>query len=291
MKHISGSQMKPAEYIKGLFMSYAKAGKTSFLVAQALGVMPWQKYGGVVTKPQHLHVIALDQDALDGIPDMLEMCKAPDEARAYDLYDMREDYRSLVDSEKPYSHGFFTTLVQISQEIIQKIQPGEVHVVHMSSFTTMAKAVERAMLGRPTGFVNSTGGTSGKGIGSYDAWGMLKLQMMDLQSAFQKDRFHMFWESHIERVLTKEGAEDTLQVHGSSAKQWPNNTSHNFVIRRNKQSFYEDTQINPMYIEPRASMSFIAGGRNENRLNNEEPDLTVCLKKLGLLVGRWGYKG
>lgn len=291
MKHLSGKDMKPAEYIKGLFMSYAKAGKTSFLVAQALGVMPWQKYGGVVTAPQHLHVIALDQDALDGIPDMLDMCKAPDEARAYDLYDMREDYRSLVESDKPYAHGFFSSLMQVRQEILSVIQPGEVHVVHMSSFTTMAKAVERAMLGRPTGFVNSTGQTSGKGIGSYDAWGMLKLQMMDLQSGFQTDRFHMFWESHIERVLTKEGAEDTLQVHGSSAKQWPNNTSHNFVIRRNKTAFYEDTQLNPMHIEPRASMSFIAGGRNENRLNDEEPCLTVCLKKLGFNVGRWGYKG
>lgn len=285
MKHISGEQMKPAEYIKGLFMSYAKAGKTSFLVAQALGVMPWQKYGGVVTAPQHLHIIALDQDALDGIPDMLEMCKAPDEARKYDLFDMREDYRNLVDSDKPYFHSFFNTLMGVRQEILASIRSeDEVHMVIMSSFTTMSKAEERAMMGKPTGI------SGGKGTGSVDLWGMLKLQMNDLQTGFQTDRFHMAWEAHIARVLTKDGAEETLQTHGKASEQWPNNTSHNFVIRRDKMSTYPDTQVNPMYIEPRASLTFISGGRNENRLADQEPDLTVVCKKLGFRVGRWGSK-
>lgn len=292
MKRLTGSEMVPAQYIKGLFMSYAKAGKTSFLVAQALGVMPWQKYGGVITKPEHLHVIALDQDALDGIGDMLDMCKAPDEARKYDLFDMREDYRNLIDSSRPYNHSFFTTLMQVRQSILASIQSeDEVHMVIMSSFTTLSKAVERALMGPPTGIQNAKGESSGKGTGSIDLWGMLKLQMNDLQCGFQTDRYHMAWESHISRVQNKDGGwDETLQTHGKASEQWPNNTSHNFVIRRDRMNVYPDTQVNPMYIEPRASMSFISGGRNENRLNDQEPDLTVCLKKLGYRVGRWGSK-
>lgn len=287
MKRVTGDTMTQGKYIKLLAMSYAKSGKSSFLVAQALGLMPWQRHGGIVTDPKHLHVIALDQDALDGIKDFLNMCGAPKEAHNYDVFDMREDYRSLADNPAQYNHTFFNTLMGIRMEIQNNIQPGETHAVIMSSFTTMAKAMERALMGKPTGSEKS-----GKGNGSYDLWGMLKLQMGDIQTSFQVDKAHMLWEAHLESITVKDESgkniqQEALQVHGSSAKQWPNNTSHNFIIRRDRFTNHPGTEINNMYLEPKAGLAFISGGRNEIKLADREPDLTIVLKKLGYEVGRW----
>ncbi|MBU6430537.1 MAG: hypothetical protein KGR26_16080, partial [Cyanobacteria bacterium REEB65] len=56
-----------SKFAKALAVSEAKVGKTVFLAAQALGVFPGQKFGGVVDDPSNLYIVEIDSGGATGV--------------------------------------------------------------------------------------------------------------------------------------------------------------------------------------------------------------------------------
>jgi hypothetical protein len=285
VKETTGEGFKGGEHVSMLAAAEAKVGKSSFLVASCLGVLPWQVHGGVVSQPKYLHVLALDRDALDGIKQFLALCGAPKDALAFRVYDLQDDVAKASCGKSKYDYSFYNTLAAVRQTIEQRATTEQgVHAVIMSSFTTMARTVERATFGEP----GSEKDAWGKG------WDALNQQMTTLQNSFQRDRWHMVWEAHVGKG-GEDGNKDVLKVHGGAGKDWPNNTSHNMRIRRlQTESFKDkagrDTGVNKVYLEPKGGGLTFLGGRRLTALDDKEPCLTKALMKMGYRVGRWNNK-
>lgn len=296
LKETTGRTLRLSDYIKALTAGQAKCGKTSFLVGSLLGVLPWQEFGGVVSSPKHLHVVALDQDALDGIQEFLVgMCKAPEEALDFNVYNLLENVHECSLASSRYGSDFYNALQATRIRIHEKIarSPG-VHALVVSSYTTMARAIETEVRGEPTN--ENWKADYGKD------WNMLNAQMARLQNAFQLDKCHVFWEGHVVYVAP-EGSVDmkktqpVLKVHGSYGQEWANNTSHNLLIRRDPQAPKVTkngvkSEVDRMYLEVKGGgTAFLTGGRRVAGLRANEDDLTVALKRMGYKVGQWGWKG
>jgi hypothetical protein len=298
MNETTGRTYLPSSFIKALTAGQAKNGKTTFLVAQLLGVFPGQQFGGVVTSPRHLHVIALDEDALAGLTPtptnkgfLLSQCGAPDECLDFNVYPLQEEARKTCAGIESFQAAFYNALETTRLRITEKIQrlPG-VHATVMSSFTTMARAIETEVRGPPPWSAQYG-----------QDWNMLNAQMNRLQNNFQMDAGHMFWEGHITYVPA-EGAKDMkktvpkLSLHGRAGQEWANNTSHNLLIKREAgQKVVKNgvkTEVDKAYLEVKGGgTDFLTGGRRVAGLDPQETDLTVALKKMGYRVGQWGWKG
>jgi hypothetical protein len=286
----------PSQYAKSLVVAEAKMGKTVFLAAGALGVLPWQKYGGVVDDPSHLHVVALDANAAGGISSFLDMCGAPKEAKRANVINLQEDVRRIAQSESDHDYSFYNLMVQVKREIESQVKASKgVHLVLISSLTTLAQTLERAIAGPP-------GDPHKGGLGmDQNKWTEFARQLNELRNLFQQDSWHVIWEGHTYRPpdtsqqggRAVEGAEkkETIQVSGKAGFQFPNNVEQVFRVRRSYGRTWEGSKVEEMYLDTRPTMDFVPGGRLfTEKLDPREPDMTLAFYKLGLTVGRWGAK-
>lgn len=286
MKKQTGDTYQPSEYAKSLCVSEAKVGKTVFAIAQALGVFPGQKFGGIVDNPKNLHVIALDSGAVTGAQAFLKLCDAPKEAFGFNIYNLQDDVRKVSTGEDDWDYSLYNALIQVIRQIRDEAR-GTPAVI-MSSLTTMAVSLERALAGPP-------GAKQGAGM-DQAKWSDFARQVSEIRNLLQQDSWHAIWEAHIYKPPPtgqnkEEQRSETLQVSGKAGYNFPNNVEQVFRIRRLFGETYEGTKIDQMYLDTRPAMEFISGGRmfTEN-LDPREYDMTLAFYKLGLKVGRWGHK-
>ena len=323
MEEQTGDSYQGSPYIWALIAALAKVGKTTGIVANVLGAMPWQLFGGVVDRPSHFHIVTADASALMGAREfLLENCEMPKEALGYRVYNLEKDVRAIAESVEAYQHRVFLLLREVRDRIAQYIaqEPG-VHAVLMSSLTGFARAMERGLMGRPTGQTKGRDGDkNGKGYGSIDLWQLLKTQLFDLQDVFQALDAHVFWEGHLVEFTTgqppNEVTKEKLAISGSagSGSGFGFNVSHAFRIAR-KSTQYESKDrtttkgniipgkrrsltgpgkgsnkwpVDEVYFDTDVSGSFVANGRMvASRLEKSEFDLTNVLRKLGYKTGGW----
>lgn len=327
MEEQTGDSYQGSPYIWALIAAQAKVGKTTGIVANVLGAMPWQLFGGVVDKPSHFHIVTADASALMGAREfLLENCEMPKEALGYRVYNLEKDVRTIAESVEAYQHRIFLLLREVRDRIAQHIasEPG-VHAVLVSSLTGFARAMERGLMGRPTGQTKGRDGDkNGKGYGSIDLWQLLKTQLFDLQDVFQALDAHVFWEGHLVKFTVgtppNQTEEEKLAISGSagSGSGFGFNVSHAFRIAR-KSTQYESKDrkttkgdiipgkmrkslpeknpdpknprkwpVDEVYFDTDVSGSFVANGRMvASRLERSEFDLTNVLRKLGYKTGSW----
>jgi hypothetical protein len=270
-----------SSHAQALFLAEAKAGKSSFLCASALGVLPWQKAGGIVDRPENLHVLTFDASALAGISGFLgKTCRASDEVLGFNIYNFEADARRVSLGSGDWDFSLFeavtATVRKIQAEV--KARPG-VHVVLVSSLTGLVQNLKRAIAG-PIG--NKKG--SGMDMAKWDAYGSM---VAELRNIVQDDAYHTFWEAHIERS-TGEDAKETVALQGKTGQSFALNVAQVFRIRRMMGQKYTGTACDQVFLDTKPNIEFIANGRKFNEcLDDKETDLTAAFQKLGLAVGLW----
>lgn len=286
---LSGYQA--SKYAKALFASDPKVGKTCFLVAQALGVFPGQKEGGIVSKPRNLHVVAFDESALVGLQKFLtKSCKASDEVSTISVYNMQDDIRVAFNTQTEYDGTFYRKVTEVIAKIHEKAIAGGTHAMIISSLTGLAQAMERAIIGPP-----ERGGSGGKGYSDENKWVKFAQSLTEIRNRAQIDNLHCIWEAHLDKQMSGRGqdavAKTSLMVAGKTGRNWCYNVGQVFRIVREHGNQIEGTKVDNVFIDTRPSGDFIPGGRgyNEN-LKETEADMTAAFMKLGLKVGQWGAK-
>lgn len=281
MKMQTGATYQSTKYAKALVVGENKQGKTCALVAGLLGVQPWQKEGGVVTSPAHLHIATMDANALGGIQKFLkETCKAPDSALEFNVYNMQEDFMRVSTSTHDYDDTFFIALLDVIKAVDKAASKGGVHAFIISSLTGAAHGIQRALFGPPTG----------RGQADQNKWALLGQKLNELQRTAQQDKWHTLWEAHLDKkVDVKSGdSKEGIQVQGSAGKTWAYNVEQVFRFRRSYGQKFEKTNCDKVALDTRPSLDFIANGRGFNEsLDPSEPDITAAFRKLGLSVGGW----
>jgi len=291
MQRMTGETYQSSDYEKALCAAEAKVGKTCFLTAGLLGVLPWQKYGGVVDRPEHLHIITMDANAAGGIRRFLsETCGAPAEALKFDILNLQDDFRAVHVSQTAYDYTFFTAFYDAIQAVKDATARGGVHAVVVSSLTSLAWGIQRAV-GGPLD-------PSRKG-GNMDMakWDTFAQQIAELRNFAQDDKWHTLWEAHIYKPEGQSQDKDapapkeTLQIAGKTGKNFANNVEHVYRIRRLVGQKFLTTKCEKVYLDTQPAMDFIPGGRNVTEsLDAQEPDIALAFHKLGLKIGRWGFK-
>lgn len=291
MKEQTGETYESSQYAKALMLDTAKNGKSCFIVGSILGVLPWQKFGGVVDRPSHLHVISVDSDAMGGVMGFLQKtCSAPPEALKFRIYNMQDDAARIAMDKEGNDLTFYNTLMSTVALIQERVQTEKgVHAVLFSSLTNIGAACLRALSGDPA----EKGG--GMDIDKNNRFGgMIK----ELQLWGQIDDWHCFWEAHLHKKApipkpgeVQQAPKDSLLLRGQVGDQFPVNVEQIFRVRRSHGQKYEGTQCDEAWLDTRAASDFVPGGRLfTERLGAKEADLTVLLHKLGKQIGRWGAK-
>lgn len=271
-----------------LVVDEAKTGKSCFLVSSLLGLLPWQKNGGVIDRPSHLHVIATDTNALGGVMEFLtKTCSAPSEALKFKIYNLEKAVLQSADNAEGNDTTFYNLLISTIMTIRERAasQPG-VHAMVMSSLTVMASTMQRGLSGSPL--------AKGKGMDA-DKWGRFKGMMSDLRTFSQAGDLHTFWEAHLQQRVEFGDpggqAKDSLLISGSAGKDFPSQVEHIFRVRRLHGQKYENTQCDHAFLDVTASSDFVPGGRLfTERLGTKEKCLTVAMHKLGKKIGGWKAK-
>lgn len=291
MKEQTGDSYKSADTSKMLALAGAKDGKTTFLIAQALGIWPGQN-GAVVDKPSHLHVIAADAAAIKGFKTFAtKHLGASSDALAFRVYNIEEDVREAFATLGGWDYTLRDIVVATIQTIQQRArQEKGVHVMHVSSLTTIAQAIKRAIQG-PTA-VKLKDGKYQKGSGMDMAkWDAMSSSISELRNQAQQDECHCIWEGHLEKKTEGKGDEevekDSLGIQGAGGKAFAQNVAEVFRIRRmigQKVKGIVDT----MYFDTQPSLSFMNNGRGFSELQPKEYDLTKVLNALNYTTGNWG---
>lgn len=294
----NGNEYQGGKYAKLLAASEAKVGKSSFLIASALGVLPWQKKGGIVDKPENLFVVSFDTDALGGLKRFLtETCGAPKEALNFSVINLEDDVRKVTETDGDYNMLVYNSVMQAIQHAREQLakQSNPTAVMHFSSLTGMSLALERGVIGAP----------KGKGYSDPSKWKALASQLMEVQQWAQLDNWHCIWEAHIDKAngmdLKGDGAaggaqKDSISVSGKAGRSWGVNCSHTFRIRRNFGTVHVNadgkrTKCDEVYLDTKPTFDFVSTGRAVTEsLDAKEPCLTVALEKLGKKVGHWGAR-
>lgn len=299
----SGEEYQSCIYEKGTYLSPGKVGKTCWLVASALAVLPNQMKSGVgaiVTSPEHLHVVCLDKAAFDDVIDFLKSHGAPKGIGKIRIYNMQDDVDRINDGDEDYDMSFYNSVMVTNRKIRDRVASvGGRHAVIMSSLTGLSTAIERGVVGPPgsAGVKGKDGQVSGKGYSDPSKWGVFAHQMNKIRGAFQVDDFHMLWEAHID--VTKKfamnrdddgGSKESVAVSGKTGRNWGWNTNHTFRLVRNYGDQWEGTNVDKIYMNTRPDMEFFPGGRGQERLKKKEYCLSTVFKKLGLKRGGWGRK-
>lgn len=292
----TGSTYQGSNFAKAVMVSTAKTGKTCFIVASALGALPWQREGGVVDHPKNLHVIAIDANSLGGIRDFLiKSCNAPEEALQYKVWNLQNAVREAYAETEDYSLTFYNVLVTTLNKIHQQCKG--VPFIHIASLTGAAMALERSIIGPPGsgGRKNSSGEPSGRGYSDMSKWKSLEHQLFSLQNMFQVDLAHCAWEAHVDVGPAPVGnaeVKTSIRVSGSAGRHWATNAEQVFSIKREFGQRYKETQVDKCHLETKTGLEAlqINGRRFNECLDPQERDMTVAFKKLGLKVGHWNAR-
>lgn len=287
MREFTGENYTSTKWAQALCISEAKVGKSCFLVGSALGVLPWQKHGGIVDDPRNLHVITFDSSALGGVKRfLLETCGAPKEALNFHVYNMEQDLLDAAGTEE-YCYTFLATLKETVQLINERAKGTA--VLHVCSLTGVAE-------GLLNGIRSPSGEKPGAGM-DMSKWSDFGLQISELRNLIHAGPWHSLWEAHLLRIERKKQraednkVEETLQIPGKSGVNFPYNVSQIMRIRRQYGTKSPGTKCDLTYIDTQPSFEFISNGRNFNEaLEPKEFDMAVAFHKLGLAVGRWGAK-
>lgn len=269
-----------------LVVDTAKTGKSCFLVGSLLGVLPWQKQGGVVSSPKHLHVVSLDNNAMGGVMDFLtKTCNAKPEALGFRIYNLERAVLQTSDDQAGNNMDFYNLLMSTVLTIRERAasQSG-VHAMLISSLTVAGATFLRGLSGSP---VEKGGGMS------IDAWRRYAGMLHDFRTFSQAGDLHCFWESHLYRKakIGETQESDSLLLSGSAGENFPTMVEHIFRVRRLHGQKFQDTNCDKAYLDIQASSDFVPGGRLfTERLAAQEKDLTVALTKLGKVVGNYGAK-
>lgn len=287
-------------YGKELFVAKAKVGKTTSLIGNILGAMPWQENGGIVDKPEHLHILSFDAAAVDGVKEFLiDHCGASKEIGKVHIENLQEAAKRAYATAGDYD-GTFLDLVYTALRKIQDrtAKPG-VHVVMFCSLTMMAKAILRSLSGPA---FNMQGGKMKRSPMDQNKWSLLKQLMTELQWTAQQDNYHTFWEGHHgekKSTQTDGGGNpmtfDSVQLDGGAAETFPAQVERPWEILRSNQKWVDPktnkpTQIGLTSFNPSPNFDFgqVQTGRKVARLTGNQPCLTVAFNELGLKIGGWG---
>lgn len=286
MNEQTGDSYQSSDYLKLLAVSYAKVGKTVKLVADSLGAFPGQKYGGLVDKPENLHVVTVDSNALGGIQKvLLESCGAPKECLGFRVYNMQGDVQKLQKSEWDFT--VLNTLMQVRDKIGARIAKGGVHVVVMSSLTTIGAALKRAIAGDAAS-ANKRG--SGMDMAKWDALGQ---QMNEVRIQYQSLNAHIIWEGHVFKPQGEDQngnavKKESLQLQGSTGQNFPNNVEQILRLHRMFREKVPGSNMDKVQYDTQPELEFLIGGRAFNELlDPKEADLTLVAHKLGTKIGQW----
>jgi hypothetical protein len=284
----TGDTYQSSQYAKTLAISHAKVGKSCFLIGGALGLLPWQKFGGIVDKPEHLHVMTFDANALGHVNLFLKKtCGAPDAAFKYHVINMQDDLRRTSESQRDYDMTFYNLILSKLMEIWDKVRAKKgVHALIISSLTGLAQGVERGLVGPP----GSSGG--GRGYADRNKWTLLSQQLNEVRNYAQIDGGHTIWEAHLDQTTSNDGVtKETIRVRGEAGRSWGYNVEQVFKIQRSFGKVHAGTKCDLMHFNTKPTTDFIANGRGFNELlGAEEPDISHTYYKLGLTIGQWGRK-
>lgn len=283
MKEETGNTYSSPNLAWCLFGADAKQGKTAWLVASALGVFPGQTEG-IVSSPEHLHVVALDASSLRGLNEFLtKTCGAPDSALAYRVYNCEQDFKASTVTKGAYDRVFYNQMMMLKERLTTKTRAPGIHVVLISSVTSLAEGILRSTLG-PAGQAKGAGGDESK-------YGDFNHQMTELRNSFQYLNAHVWWEGHVYRVPPRNDTEDmaeTLQITGRTGVNFPANVTYTCRVRRQFGKKVHGSGADDVYIDSRSNFTFAMQGRAfTEKLDPQERDLTVMFRKLGLDVGGW----
>lgn len=270
-----------------LWLAEAKAGKTTWLIGQALGVWPGQQHGGIVTHPSHLHVVALDMQAVRGVLGFLRRWASPEVGKV-DVWDLEADAQSAISSDTDWDLTMYNALLNAYTRIHALAKPGEVHVLMTSSLTGAAAYIQRALFGRP-GLGDKKG--SGGDMAKNDA---LNEQLAELRRAAQADGLHCWWEGHVTRTVAKTqngqpGEErDDIGLRGKTGHTFAFNVGQVFRLRRfpGQREPSLSVPCDKVQVDTKPTLSFFQG-RDFHLLNPLETDIGAMYKKLGYAVGGW----
>lgn len=291
MKEQTGENYQSSAFAKALMVSEAKVGKSAFMIASALGVLPWQTEGGIVTNPEDLTVITADAGALSGIKSfMLKTCKAPPEALKFNVYNLQDDVRHISSNSDDWDFSLHNSMLECIQRFAQKRKGKGTPVLMFSSLTGFAQAFERGLAGPPSKERKGSGMDQSK-------WQALSAQLNELRNTAQQDDWHCLWEAHVYKPPATgqnkddESRPETLSISGKSGQLFAYNVEQVFRIRRLYSDAHPGTECDKVYLDTKPDFDFISGGRNfTEALKAREPDMTVAFRKLGLKVGGWGAK-
>jgi len=287
MKEQTGETYQSSTLAKSMFVAESKVGKSAAIIANALGVFPSQKNGGIVDSPENLHVITFDANALGGIQRFLtETCKAPPEALKFRVYNLQEDLRKVSTSQLENDYTLYNTIHQALSKIADRVRG--VPVLHISSLTGVAAGLHRALAG-PAGKKKGGGMDQSK-------WTDYGMQLNELRNWCQQDLWHCLWEAHVMRMASNgqnkdDEPKESLQLYGSAGQGFAFNVEQVFRLRRQFGQKFEGTNCDKVVFDTRPNMNCVANGRGfTEALAPQEPDLAAAFQKLGLKVGGWGAK-
>lgn len=273
-----------SDFLKAFAVAEGKVGKTTYLVAASLGALPHQTDGGLVDKPENLHILGFDEGFVDGMLRFLrDTCKKPADYLKVSVHDLTDVVRKAYRNENGWDYSVSTAVQQELATIKAEAARGGVHAVIFSSLTGLANGVKAGLAGTPN--------PSKKGSGMDQAkWDGMSHQLNYLRNVAQEDLWHTIWEGHITKTSGKdeESQKETNGIQGNAGKLWGFNVEQIFRLRR-EMAKYPNTTIDKVYMDTRPSLDFVSGGRGFNEaLDAKEYDLVAVAKKLGKKVG--GFK-
>jgi hypothetical protein len=280
----SGSTYTGSNFAKSLFVAEPKTGKSVFLVSQLLGVFPGQKFGGVVDKPENLHVFAFDESALVGIDKFLmESCKVTDKnILNYRAYNFQDDCRRVALGTGDYDMSLYNSVIGALAKVKDRVRQGGVHALVISSLTGLTQAVQRGLFGPPN---------DSRGQADLNKWSKFAQLVSEIRNYCQVDMWHCFFEGHLVKKNKNGEKEDSLAIQGSAGDNFSYNVGQVFRVRRMPGQKVQGYNVDQAYIDTQPILDFVAGGRGFNeKLQARENDLTAVLMKLGMKVGQYGFK-
>lgn len=293
MKEETGGTHQSSQFAKMLCAADSKIGKSTSLVAGCLGVLPWQSNGGVVDKPGNLHIITTDSNALGHIKKFLiDTCKAPEECLGFKVYNMQDDYVKAFHGQSAYDAYFYNTLLATISKVQERARSGGIHVLLLSSITTMARALLRGVQGP----LLSDGSIMKKSNMDKSKWPQFNAQLNELQAHGQGNGYHCIWEGHLAKKQDfndkdsdgQPTEKDGIQVPGSVGASWAANVEQVVTMQRSFGQCYPNTRCDKTYYNTRPSLNMVASGRGFTELlEKQEPCITTMFEKLGLKVGKW----
>lgn len=293
MKEETGETYLSSQYAKMLVAADSKVGKSTSIVAGCLGVLPWQTNGGVVDKPANLHVITTDSNALGHIKKFItETCKAPESALGFRVYNMQDDYVKAFHGQSAYDAYFYNTLMATISKVQERARLGGIHVLLLSSVTTMGRALLRGVSGPMT----SDGTTMKKSTMDKSKWPQFNAQLNELQAHGQGLGYHSIWEGHLSKKADFSNKDsdgqaeekDGIQLPGSVGASWAANVEQVVTMQRQFGVVAPGTKCDKTYYNTRPNLNMVASGRGFTELlEKSEPCITTMFEKLGLKVGKW----